>query len=372
MAEDFGSGVSRTLSALERGFCPVCKVVLSGRGKTCSRKCAGLAVRLASEKKYNLTAFSAWTPSMAYALGLFFADGCLQKPPRGSLKVSLDNTDLPTVQWWHGFLGNPNKILCIRRADPHQDIYRSTSVSDTLGLRLKDLGALPGKSFQPISLPSVPTELLSHFVRGFFDGDGSLGLHRNPKMKGGFNLSGTITSNSLPFRKGLIEALDSLGIKTSHTGIRVAFSGSSAERFCRWIYKGTGFRMARKEQVWEQWKTFREDHGGLILESDPYESLRGLQPEPWHGLVGTKPDTVLAAELGISNSRVGQVRQELGIPVYRQAHTKPSPRPWHLLAGTMTDEELAASGNISKSMVCMYRKKMGIPSYRSLQNEEVF
>jgi len=282
----------------------------------------------------------------------------------------LDNTDLETVQWWHEFLGNPYQIHHIRRQDPHRDIYRSTTTSDTLGKRLMELGAMPRKSYRNDPFPEVPEDMLPHFMRGFFDGDGGIGLHSNAKMKSGKNLVVGLTSNPHQFREGLAKILGSLGTRPVLNRITLTLSGSDAERFCLWIYKEDGPAMARKKDIWGEWCALRAGHGGLICQSDPYESLRGLRPQTWHRLVGTMPDRKVAEIAGVSSKNVHRVRSILGLPPIREEKGI-APRIWHSLAGTMTDAEVAREGGVSKSMVCMYRKKVGIPSFRSQQNEVV-
>jgi len=111
-----------------------------------------MPVRNSGEKNLNLTAFDIWNNEMAYALGLFYADGCLRQPDIGSNLVSFHNTDENTVKWWRGFLGSHHKISTHHpRAfsngkDRKLPCFNSNVCSDILGKRLFDLGAIPNKS----------------------------------------------------------------------------------------------------------------------------------------------------------------------------------------------------------------------------------
>jgi len=347
--------------------CSICGTLL-GRyqySTACSRRCGGLLQRKRAEARYDLNAFGEWSEDMAYALGLFFSDGCLRSQARGSMRVMFDNTDLSTVEWWHSYLGNPTQISHIRRESPHQDIYRSTATSDTIGHRLSGFGAIQRKSTEPVRVPDVPGALMPHFIRGYLDGDGHLGMHPNRKMKGGLNLSGCLVSNSSLFRDDLRCILNTRGVHTSDGRIHLQFAGSSAERFCQWIYGCGGQFMHRKRAVWDAWCDFREDYGGLIFESDPYQSLRGVQPKWWHSLIGTMPDGDVAEVAGVSYGNVHAVRKKLKIDLVPTPKPARPSRPWHVLAGTMKDADVAEVGGVSKSMVCTYRREMGISSFQS-------
>ena len=351
MAESFGTGVNR---------CRSCDAPLSGRReqKYCSERCQHDGRRSESEKKYNLRAFESWTPDMAYALGLFFADGCLSRGPVGSWQVTFTNTDLPTVEWWHSFLDNPTKLYGHKPGPKRilQD-YNSTATSDTLGDRLYALGAVPRKSTEPIRVPPVPDAVLAHFLRGFCDGDGSVGIRRRRTTMGNRLLVRTLACNSGLFREDLRALLLTRGITTSEYGIHLTMSGSDAERFCEFIYGEGGQAMTRKKTTWDEWVAFRNTScGGLMHSADP-KRLRG---RAWHALVGTMPDVDVARLVGITEAGVRRARKKLGISPCNKGVPA-----WHSLAGTKPDEVIARLGHTHKSCVCLYRQKNGIPSYRS-------
>lgn len=338
--------------------CETCGCLLRGRKEQfCSLACVHTGRRRAAERSLNTQAFDVWTPEMAYALGLFFADGCLTRASTGSWRVVFTNTDLPTVEWWHAFLGNPNKLHVHEPGEQRRlRAFNSITTSDTLGERLFALGAVPRKSVEPIRVPPVPDEVLGHFLRGFCDGDGSVGLRRRKTTMGGRLLVCTLACNSVSFRADLRDLLAARGIKASEHRIQLTMSGSDAERFCELIYGGGGPAMVRKGAAWEDWKSFRAGFGGLIHLADP----KRLRARPWHQLLGTAPDADIARQVGLTEAGVRRARTRLGIPVFAQAEPA-----WHALAGKFSDDEVARIGGTHKSCVCAYRRKLGIPSYRS-------
>lgn len=295
-------------------ICSICGTAKPERQKTCSRHCAG---RLRSEAGLNLAAFDCWTPEMAYALGLFYTDGCLGHSSRGcgSWVIRFDNIDLPTVEWWHAFLGAHTRIGTPKKPR-HQRPYWSVVSSDRLGDRLFLLGAVPRKSWAEMHLPEMPEKCLPHFVRGLVDGDGTVVINRHSRCRGGHNLVVSITSNSLTFRQELRSLFERLGWSVSGGRISVNLRGASAERFCQWIYETSGPAMARKKQVWLDWQERRKEFGGLVRDVDRYAHRRGLRSQPWHALVGTQPDTKIARLTGKSLKQVWRVRQKLDLPVF--------------------------------------------------------
>ena len=74
-------------------------------------------------------------------------------------------------------------------------------------------------------------------------------------------------------------------------------------------------------------------------------------------LLGTKPDTAIAKEFGVSSFSVFYRRKKLNIPVYR-----PTADYDHLL-GTMPDIDIAKIYAISRQAVSDRRKKLKIDPY---------
>ena len=114
----------------------------------------------------NKEFFNHWTNGMAWVLGLMWADGniCLNKNTGSSKRIRLYSNDIETLQKvkkimkaFHPIKFHRNKCYMIDIGS--KDIYFS----------LIKIGFKNRNKF-----PNVPQKYLSHFVRGFFDGDGSV------------------------------------------------------------------------------------------------------------------------------------------------------------------------------------------------------
>lgn len=295
--------------------CPVCGTFFHGMSddKFCSRQCMGESQAQEAESKLNLEAFLAWSPDMAYALGLFHTDGCLSVSSTGSWLIRFDNTDLPTVQWWHAFVGSARQINCFHaQSSVRQPLYDSQITSQILGDQLVALGMRPRKSWGDLHIPDMPEDCLPHYVRGLIDGDGCICLTKRLHAKGGIGLMATIASNSDMFRKELQSLFLRKGWHSSNVRIQVSMTGSDAERLCLWIYGCHGQRMERKHQLWDNWVHLRDPHGGLICESRGYSNMPS-----WHMLLGTQSDLDLAKASGVHRRTIAHARRYKGIPLYR-------------------------------------------------------
>ncbi|TSC72859.1 MAG: putative DOD family homing endonuclease [Parcubacteria group bacterium Gr01-1014_38] len=156
------------------------------------------------------TFFQTWTPEMAYVLGYFAADGYMYRNPRGSHYVGFVSTDEELVRLVRSLIGTLNSIEVYRPKNKNWKTRYTLQVgSRKIFETLSDLGFSPAKSLT-VSFPLVPLSVLSHFVRGYFDGDGCLSFgtyaRKNRKSKAQV-LFARFISGSEYFLKGLQSAL---------------------------------------------------------------------------------------------------------------------------------------------------------------------
>lgn len=116
------------------------------------------------------------TQEKAYWLGMLFADGCVtkyeKKGDHNSLELSLK--DKEHVKKFIEFLGE-TKEPKEKKIGPYIS-YRYYVSSKELVADLIEKGCTPKKSLT-LTFPKedvLPTDLRRHFIRGYFDGDGSI------------------------------------------------------------------------------------------------------------------------------------------------------------------------------------------------------
>lgn len=154
--------------------------------------------------------FDKWSPQMAYVLGHFCADGCMFINPRGSKYISFYSVDNDLIVKIKRLLNSKNKIGIRKRSNANWKKLFSLQIgSRKIYSDLLKLGLSSAKANR-LSLPNVPGEYLSHFVRGYFDGDGciSCGYYkRKDRSRKNFLLMVRFASGSKDFLDNLSRAL---------------------------------------------------------------------------------------------------------------------------------------------------------------------
>ena len=160
--------------------------------------------------------FKKWTLEMAYVLGFFMADGSIDINPRGSHYFSLAIIDRKLLESIHKSLKSTHKISVIKRANKSNwsDQYRLQIGSREMCDDLRRLGVTENKT-NNLLIPEIPKKFFSHFVRGYFDGDGNVWIgkiHKRRKIQT-YAIHTVFTSCSGDFLKDLKSKLEYLGLK---------------------------------------------------------------------------------------------------------------------------------------------------------------
>jgi hypothetical protein len=133
------------------------------------------------------------TKERAYWLGLLFADGCVRKRKQcngkhkqgGVMKISLKNGDEYLLEKLIVDLESTYKLtkqIKDNFLSYKLEVYSSKMVDDLI-----NLGCVPNKSLI-LTPPNLKDKFVPHFIRGYFDGDGSIGRY-DGRLK--FSLLGT-------------------------------------------------------------------------------------------------------------------------------------------------------------------------------------
>jgi len=167
---------------------------------------------------FNRRFFDQWSPTMAYLLGLVFADGHVRhihEDGRADHYLHFGfhaSSELPLII---------NRLLVSKKPPLNvmsngQPQLRLSFGDEQLVHRLLDLGVPPGKKSHNMPYPSMPLGFDRHFIRGFFDGDG--GIYRASKKKQGngrFPIQIRFYSSSPTFLNGIAQCLSLCGF-TGH------------------------------------------------------------------------------------------------------------------------------------------------------------
>ncbi len=131
------------------------------------------------------------TEIQAYLLGFHAADGSINEE-RNTLRIKLTKTDSEIVNLFQEFI-SPEAYT--RDVEGFNTIIREKEVftktayeinitSKILTTDVINLGYGPNKTYSELKLPNIKEDLIRHFIRGYFDGDGSfIGGVRKPNPK---------------------------------------------------------------------------------------------------------------------------------------------------------------------------------------------
>ena len=149
--------------------------------------------------------FSQWSSEMAYVLGLLITDGCLSRPKKNSYRISLCLNDKELLEKVTKVMGSDHAIAASRHQNGlHLFIFGREKIAQDL-IRL---GMKPRKSMD-IKFPDVPKEYLRDFIRGVFDGDGSVVFEKRSKE---YPIRSKFYSGSKDFIETLETRLQKLGL----------------------------------------------------------------------------------------------------------------------------------------------------------------
>jgi hypothetical protein len=162
--------------------------------------------------------FKKWTPQMAWVLGVIYTDGCLMRP-YGSVKgrLTLSQKEPELIEKVLMLLNSNAKLLFTPKRGITGAVHRVAISNDEVYQDLEKLGVTPRKSLS-LTFPEVPVPLVRHFIRGCWDGDGSVywegGNARKP--------CASFVSGSKEFIEQMVKHLASLGLpdRTIHKTMR--------------------------------------------------------------------------------------------------------------------------------------------------------
>lgn len=199
------------------------------------------------------------TPNKAYILGFLYADG-YNNDINHTIVLSLQEKDKDTLEKIRNEIGCEKPLYHIHSINKYDNkpremeslILASKHMSETI----KKWGLVPNKTFI-IEFPAfLSDELIPHFIRGYFDGDGCAWIgHNGSKNINSKRMQVTIMSSMLlckGLKKYLEEKLNifiSLSIPSGHkpeNGLIRIEQKQAIKKFMNYIYKDADLYMERK------------------------------------------------------------------------------------------------------------------------------
>ena len=205
---------------------------------------------------------------MSYVLGFITADGCItvsKERPNRPFSLNITSVDKKHLYKIRKVLNSEHKIS--KKTGGEENVAFQIQIRNQIIVKdLMKLGIFPRKTshLNPIK---VPQKYFNSFVRGFFDGDGTVYIYKvnnTPQIKVDF------ISTSYHFIGNLNSRIcDNLGIplKNIHRQIpknrkrllkySICFYIDDCERLYKFMYKNASIFLNRKHRVFKKWENVK-------------------------------------------------------------------------------------------------------------------
>lgn len=198
------------------------------------------------------------TEQKAYILGFLYSDGSINLS-KGTIALSLQEEDKAILEQIRNELHSKKPLEYINNSNKHdfgysyKNQYRLLVFNTHICKELENKGVIQNKSLK-ITFPNwLREDLIPHFVRGVYDGDGS--IYRSIKSEKNHAIMVTITATEnfcMSLRKICNETIGidpKIYDASCHNGITKVFTISGrniAKTFLDWIYEDATIYMERK------------------------------------------------------------------------------------------------------------------------------
>lgn len=191
----------------------------------------------------------------AYWLGFFVADGCLAKSVKTyrQIRFYLSSKDKDAVFQFAKDLEYEGKVRHDKKKKQHGLAFNNPYIGQDL-INLQALAWKKGSNTD--LLQNIPEKLVHHFIRGFFDGDGCIGVQKREDRPGLYmyaNFCGPIQDAfALEAIQNIIPMWPNLGAKQrnsdGHEYSEIKLTGNQqVNAFGNWLYRDATRFLARKK-----------------------------------------------------------------------------------------------------------------------------
>jgi DNA-binding transcriptional regulator WhiA len=190
----------------------------------------------------NMSFFENWSQELAYVVGFFLADGHMSEQPKSQqYRICFSVKDKDIVEKIANVCEYKNTV---KKYIHKTTVMYSINISGKLVWNFfKSLGFSHNKTFTTRIPKQIPQELMHHFIRGVFDGDGSIGF-KNDRYP-----QAVIAGSNL-----FIDDVSKLDIEYSgissqnNRTFAICYNGQKAIDFLNYIYEDATIHMDRKHK----------------------------------------------------------------------------------------------------------------------------
>ncbi len=210
---------------------------------------------------YKEDFFNSWSPEMAYVLGVIYSDGNMHpgkiRDPNSKTtcrvpRVTISQKEPELLKKVLALMGcnakiyfRGRKIRKLKRENSEKEIVAGelhwfNIHGDKVYDELINLGLKPNKSLT-VDFPKIPAGCVRHFIRGCWDGDGTVYVEKRSGQKKASYISG-----SKKFIQGMLVELEKAGfsekkiyeIKRKNVSYYFRISGADCDKLWHFLYDG--------------------------------------------------------------------------------------------------------------------------------------
>lgn len=201
----------------------------------------------------NADAFDDYTEQSCYWAGFIAADGNVDT--KGRIRIMLKYDDMNHLVKFRDFLKSDHAIST-NTTKYNRCSFEFTDINMCEILEL-NYNIVPNKT-DKYKLPNIPFEYMRHFIRGYFDGDGSICESFSNKNSITASLYATVASGSKQFAEALFEYLSlNLGTGghlqkfTDSNKYQLKFNTNDAITLLSWMYGSCSTFLDRKYKLYQ-------------------------------------------------------------------------------------------------------------------------
>ena len=230
----------------------------------------------------NQDFFKTWSHEMAYILGYIATDGCVSEERVLRLGLTIKDESLlykikKIMEFGGPVLRRISRASGKEYESSYMNIYNREIVKD-----LKELGIVQNKTFILGAFDFVPKEYELDFIRGAFDGDGSVGRQGGEKCKNNHQIRVRFFSASKVFltyirdvltQNGLTDVKIYQDLKRKTNFYYIIYSTNDSINFYNKIYNGASIYLDRKKEKFDELVSKRIEYENLIKNKNKLKVL---------------------------------------------------------------------------------------------------
>lgn len=251
-------------------FCKKCSVSFETRKKNqtfCSKSCAN-SYNTSKRKVEEKSIFECGINKInSYILGVIYSDGCLSYDRHTSrFRITISMNDLMIIEFLRNNYAPTKKIYTYKHPKGKSETYSFISTNPFDVNFLMNLGITERKSLV-VSMPELDENNIRHFIRGVFDGDGSVYINKTSTNYNGIRkyyeyVNASFTTGSIVFAQQIKNILEMNNIectivKDSRSEINNSYyvkiySKNSIANLYSYIYHDAHLYLDRKRSIFKK------------------------------------------------------------------------------------------------------------------------